>query len=93
MPRDQLIRSAERLISFYVARAADADWPQIDADLAMVERTRGYLRSVMQGMPARERAYDTLKARAATRFPAMTVARIMGEADAAVVAVHRASHR
>ncbi|KAG0915557.1 hypothetical protein G6F31_021376 [Rhizopus arrhizus] len=52
----------------------------------MVERTRGNLRSVMQGMPARERAYATLKARAATRFPAMTVARIMGEADAAVVA-------
>ncbi len=86
MPRDQLIRSAERLISFYVARAADADWPQIETNLALVERTRGNLRSVMQGMPARERAYSTLKARAATRFPAMTVARIMGEADAAVVA-------
>ena len=86
MPRDQLIRSAERLISFYVARAADSDWPQIETNLAMVERTRGNLRSVMQGMPARERAYATLKARAATRFPAMTVARIMGEADAAVVA-------
>lgn len=86
MPRDQLIRSAERLISFYVARSADADWPEIETNLATVERTRGSLRAVMQGMPARERAYATLKARAATRYPAMTVARIVGENDAAVVA-------
>ncbi|MGV8617756.1 ImcF-related family protein, partial [Pseudomonas aeruginosa] len=40
----------------------------------------------MQGMPARERAYATLKARAATRFQTMTVARIVGENDAGVVA-------
>ena len=40
MPRDQLIRSAERLISFYVSRAPDAGWPQIDTNLALVEKTR-----------------------------------------------------
>lgn len=86
MPRDQLIRSAERLISFYVSRAPDAGWPQIDTNLALVEKTRASLRAVMQGMPARERAYATLKARAATRFQTMTVARIVGENDAGVVA-------
>ena len=86
MPRDQLIRSGERLISFYVSRAPDAGWPQIDTNLALVEKTRASLRAVMQGMPARERAYATLKARAATRFQTMTVARIVGENDAGVVA-------
>ena len=32
-------------------------------------------------MPARERVYADVKARAATRFPGVTVARIVGEAD------------
>ncbi|VFR83612.1 IcmF-related protein [plant metagenome] len=86
MPRDQMIRSAERLISFYASRSADPAWPQIETNLAIVEKTRGSLRSVMQGMPARERAYATIKARAATRFPAITVAGLVGESDAAVVA-------
>ncbi len=86
MPRDELIRAAERLMSFYVARANDAQWPRIDTNLALVEQSRGKLRSVMQGMPAQERAYATIKARAATRFQTMTVARIVGENDAGVVA-------
>ena len=35
----------------------------------------------MRGMPARERVYTSVKARAATRFPPITVARIVGEQD------------
>ncbi len=86
MPRDQLIRSAERLISFYVGRSTDANWPQITTNLAVVEKLRGELRTVMQGMPAQERAYATIKARAATRYAPMTVARIVGEKDANILA-------
>jgi type VI secretion system protein ImpL len=36
-------------------------------------------------MPARERVYADVKARAATRYPAMTVARIVGEQDRELV--------
>jgi len=81
MPRDKLIRSAGRMVAFYASRANDPQWPEIEQNLALVEKTRSDLRAVMQGMPARERVYTTIKARAATRYPAITVARITGDTD------------
>ena len=81
MPREQMIRSAERMISFYLSQVDDPSWPHIDNLLALVDRARDSLRRVVRGMPARERVYADIKARAATRFPSMTVARIVGEQD------------
>jgi type VI secretion system protein ImpL len=81
MPREQMIRSAERMISFYLAQINDTSWPQIDAKLALVDQARDNLRRVVRGMPARERVYADVKARAATRYPSMTVARIVGDQD------------
>ncbi|MES2265078.1 MAG: type VI secretion system membrane subunit TssM [Pseudomonadota bacterium] len=81
MPREQMIRSAERMISFYLAQVNDTSWPRIDNKLALVDQTRDKLRSVVRGMPARERVYADVKARAATRYASMTVARIVGEQD------------
>ncbi|HEX8405291.1 MAG TPA: type VI secretion system membrane subunit TssM, partial [Duganella sp.] len=81
MPREQMIRSAERMISFYLSQMSDPSWPQIESKLALVDQTRDNLRKVVRGMPARERVYADVKARAATRFPSMTVARIVGEQD------------
>jgi type VI secretion system protein ImpL len=52
----------------------------------LVDQARENLRHVVHGMPARERVYADIRARAATRFPAMTVARIVGEQDQALVA-------
>lgn len=85
MPREQLIRSAERIVSFFAAQASSPDFPQIDTRLALVDQTRDTLRRVVKGMPARERVYAEIKMRAATRFPAMTVARIVGEEDKQVI--------
>ena len=79
MPRDQMIKSAERMISFYLSRVNDDDWPMIDENLALVDQTRENLRHVVRGMPARERVYEEIKARASTRFAPMTVARIVGD--------------
>jgi type VI secretion system protein ImpL len=81
MPREQMIRSAERTISFYLAEIGDTSWPTIEGKLALVDQTRDNLRKVVRGMPARERVYADVKARAATRFPSMTVARIVGDQD------------
>jgi type VI secretion system protein ImpL len=81
MPREQMIRSAERMISFYLGQAGDPSWPRIDAKLALIDQSRVSLRRVVRGMPARERVYADVRARAATRFPSMTVARIVGEQD------------
>ncbi|MCT9071772.1 type VI secretion system membrane subunit TssM [Cupriavidus gilardii] len=85
MPREQLIRAAERNISFYLARVNDDNWPLLESNLSLIDQTRENLRRVVRGMPARERAYAEIKARAATRFAPMTVARIVGDAGATVV--------
>lgn len=86
MPRDEMIKSAERMITFYLSRVSDDDWPMIDANLALVDQTREDLRHVVRGMPARQRVYEEIKARASTRFAPMTVARIVGDGNASLVA-------
>src|SRR5450830_1451319 len=86
MPREQMIRSAERLMTFYLAQVRDPSWPRIEQKLALVDTARENLRRVVRGMPARDRVYADIKARASTRFPGVTVARIVGEQDQALLA-------
>ncbi|WP_093389597.1 type VI secretion system membrane subunit TssM [Rugamonas rubra] len=86
MPREQLIRSAERLMTFYLGQIGDTSWPRVEPRLALVDQARENLRRVVRGMPARERVYADVRARAATRFPGVTVARIVGEQDQALLA-------
>ncbi|WP_116138846.1 type VI secretion system membrane subunit TssM, partial [Trinickia diaoshuihuensis] len=85
MSRDEMIRSAERMITFYLARVSDDDWPMIDANLSLIDQTRENLRRVVRGMPARQRVYEEIKARASTRYAPMTIARIVGENNANLV--------
>ncbi|MYM66359.1 type VI secretion system membrane subunit TssM [Pseudoduganella sp. FT55W] len=85
MQREQLIHSAERLMSFYLAQIPDPAWPRIDLKLALVDQSRENLRRVVRGLPARERVYADIRARANTRFPSHTVARMVGEQDQALV--------
>ncbi len=86
MPREQLIRSAERLLSFALTQVTAPDFPTTQTNLALLDMTRENLRRVVKGMPARERVYAEIKARAATRFPPMTVARIVEDTDKDIVA-------
>jgi type VI secretion system protein ImpL len=86
MPRDEMIRSAERMITFYLSRVSDDDWPMIDQNLSLVDQTRENLRRVVRGMPARQRVYEEIKARASTRFAPMTIARIVGDNNTSLVA-------
>jgi type VI secretion system protein ImpL len=88
MPREQMIRSAERLLNFYLTQVADPSWPRIDPKITLVDAVRENLRRVVRGMPARDRVYAEVKARANTRFQAMTVARIVGEQDQTVAGSH-----
>jgi type VI secretion system protein ImpL len=85
MPREQMIRSAGRLMSFHLARIADPAWPQVALKLSLLDSARDNLRRVVRGTPARERVYADIKARASARFPSMTVARIVGEQDRALM--------
>jgi type VI secretion system protein ImpL len=86
MPREQMIRSAERLISFFLSQVNDPSWPTMESKLTLVDQSRDTLRRVVRGMPARERVYADVKARASTRFAPMTVALIVGEQDKELVA-------
>lgn len=86
MPREQLIQKAERIMSFAMAQMNDAAFPEQDLNLSLLDQTRDNLRRVIKGMPARERVYAEIKARAATRFAPVTVARLVTDADRRVVA-------
>jgi type VI secretion system protein ImpL len=86
MPKEQMIRSAERLLTFSLSQIGDQAWPQVTLKLSLLDTARESLRRVVRGTPARERVYNEIKTRAATRFPAMTVARIVGDADQNLVA-------
>ncbi|WP_395703683.1 type VI secretion system membrane subunit TssM [Aquabacterium sp.] len=79
MPVEQMKRRAEAMISFAMASLQDPAFPVLDNNFSLVDQTRANLRRVMRGMPARERVYAEVKARAATRFPQVTVANIVGE--------------
>jgi type VI secretion system protein ImpL len=86
MPNEQLIQSAERLITFSVSNLQDPAFPVVANNVSVVEQARENLRRVVRGTPARERVYAEVKARAATRYAPMTVARIVGDADRDLVA-------
>ncbi|MBA4110461.1 MAG: type VI secretion system membrane subunit TssM [Leptothrix sp. (in: Bacteria)] len=86
MPRDRLIQSGEHIMSFALAQMADPGFPQQDLNLGLLDQTRENLRRVIKGMPARERVYAEIKARAATRFAPMTVARLISDPDRPIVA-------
>jgi type VI secretion system protein ImpL len=85
MPREQLLRSAEGLLAFYLSQLDDPAWPRIEPKRALVDAARENLRQVVRGMTARERVYAEIKARASTRYPSMTVARMVGEQDRELV--------
>ncbi|WP_460844288.1 type VI secretion system membrane subunit TssM [Noviherbaspirillum agri] len=85
-PREQVIRSAEKLITFYVAQAPEPDFPLIDTKLALVDQARETLRAVVKGTPARERVYTEIKMRASTRFPAVSVASVVGDENREIIA-------
>ncbi|WP_232526316.1 type VI secretion system membrane subunit TssM [Lysobacter capsici] len=82
MSREELARSAERLMAFYVSQYEQPGWPTIDEKFALVSDSRSVLKGVMKGTPARDRVYDQIKQRASVRFPQITVASLIGEENA-----------
>lgn len=86
MTREQMIRSAGKILTFYLEHATHPEWPLINNNLVLVDEVRDKLRQVVRGMPAAERVYAEIKARASTRFTPLTVANIVGPDNAALVA-------
>lgn len=86
MSREQMIRSAGKVLTFYLEHANDLEWPVIENNLVLIDEVRDKLRRVVRGMPAAERVYAEIKARASTRFAPLTVANIVGPENSALVA-------
>ena len=85
MPRGEMIQKAEQVLSYSMTLANDQKFPVLNSDSQLVDQSRQVLLSVMKGMPARDRVYNEIKMRGAVRFPAVTTAQIVGEANRSVV--------
>jgi type VI secretion system protein ImpL len=85
MSKQELIRSAEKILSFAMTQINQPNFPGTNLNVALLDSARENLRRVVKGMPARERVYAEIKARAALRYPAVTVARLVDEVDKQVV--------
>ena len=86
MTREQMIRVAGRILTFHLEHANHPEWPTIGNNLVLVDEVRDKLRQVVRGMPAAERVYAEIKARASTRFAPLSVASIVGPDNATLVA-------
>ena len=78
MSREEMVRAAEKLMTFYVAQAGKPSWPQVQNKVTLVSDTRQALGQVMKGQPAMERVYAQIKARAGARFGTTTVDSLVG---------------
>ena len=85
MPRGEMIQKGEKVLSYAMTLTNDPAFPVLESDAQMTDQIRQVLLSVIRGMPARDRVYNEIKMRAAVRFPAITVAQIVGEANRASV--------
>jgi type VI secretion system protein ImpL len=79
MSREEMVRSAEKLMTFYVAQADKPGWPQVQNRVTLVSDSREALGQVMKGQPAMERVFAQIKARAGARFGTVTVDSLIGE--------------
>ena len=79
------IQKAEQILSYSMGFANDQVFPLLESDSQLVDKTRQVLLTVVRGMAARDRVYNEIKMRAAVRFPALTVAQIVGERDRNIV--------
>lgn len=80
-----MIRKAEEVLSYAMTLANDPKFPILESDAQLVDQVRQVLLSVVRGMPARDRVYNEIKMRATVRYPALTVAQIVGDKNKTVV--------
>jgi len=83
---DEINRLAERLVAFYVSQSAEPDLPLIDNRVDLVAVSRDVLRGALHRLPAKERVYNELKARANTQFAPVTVGRILNNPASPAIA-------
>ncbi len=85
MTSDQILATADQLASFYASQYRRANWPAISNQIALVGDTRHALGKIMLGMPAINRVYVEIKARAGTRFSPISLASILDQPGAGLL--------
>ena len=85
-PQDEVSHIAGRIVAFYLAQISEPDLPLIENSAELVGDARTVLRSEMRRIPAKERLYNELKARANARYAPLTVGRILNNSDADLIA-------
>lgn len=75
----EVTQKTEQILTYATQLVTDKSFPIVQADPQLVEQSRQVLVSVVRGMPAKERVYNEIKMRTAMRFPALTIAQIIGE--------------
>lgn len=80
-PDPEVTRMAERTVAFFLTQLKEPDLPLIANRQDVVENARHVLRASLKHMSAKEQVYNELKARANTRYPAMTLARLLNNKD------------
>ncbi len=78
--REELVRGAEKLLAFMGTQLNRPGFPAVAMNHSVVDQSRELLRQVVKGLPARERVYAEIRARAAARYAPVSVARIVGDA-------------
>ena len=77
-PADELLRRAQSVAAFALARADDPAFPTVPARPALVAAARQALRGALDAVPARERVYAEIVTRATARHPAVQLAALTG---------------
>lgn len=85
-PSSEVDRIAGRIVAFYLAQIQEPDLPVIDNSAELVGQARTVLRAEMRRIPAKERLYNELKARANARYAPLTVGRILNNENADIIA-------
>lgn len=79
MSHEELVRNAQRLMTFYVSQYQQPGWSDVTRKVALVSDARRVLRHAKSGMSAIDRIYAQVKTKASTRYPSVTVASILGK--------------
>ncbi|MFT3930590.1 MAG: type VI secretion system membrane subunit TssM [Spongiibacteraceae bacterium] len=78
---ESIVPLAEHIVGYYVKNFSRPTTPIIDIDAKLVTDARAYLNSAIQKLPLKDRIYKELLTQAASKYPALTLSRILENTD------------
>lgn len=78
---ESVLPLAEHIVTYYVKSFPQSTTPTIDIDTKLVADARLYLNGAIQKLPLKDRIYKELLTQAASKFPALSLSRILENTD------------